>query len=215
MYNITDYPNVWGIPVEEWNSKNRNQKKKVKKRYKNKLERSEEYTSSVRVLLQSSLDTFKIPSVGMNGLVFNTVSNQKEEKETNMSYDMTPAALEKTQREYLERRLDEVRWEKRSDLRDAFGQNGLKIETKAELEKAIKSYLVIREDAFDKEGKLKPFEYWADAYSFENPDKDDAGYELASKTMETEYQTRKDMIKVLPLDKGLEALQDFESQTFH
>lgn len=141
----------------------------------------------------------------------------EEQKEQEMT-----AQNEAEKINYLSRRLEDVKHDKKHALKEHF--NLLDPEapnTFDEYVKALKDgkYSFRNEAAKERANNPDYFYSWgiSDYIIFRDPsvkpDKD--GYKAAEKLLDAEYTKTKDVIKVLPADKGLEALNAFEAKTFH
>jgi len=137
-------------------------------------------------------------------------------KENNMGYETTAASIEGTQREHLQTRLRSVKNDKTEALKDTFHMKPVSLKTEDELIAAMKSGNVRVAEGYKnpEDGKLY---YGLSSLRIEafDPAKDEAGYKAAAELVDKAYTDAKDKVIVLPLEKGLEALNSFESATFH
>lgn len=144
----------------------------------------------------------------------------KQEKETTMAYgDLTTTNLETQQRNYLKRRLDEVFYTKKADLRTKFNIDfNASPKTKDELQRKLTAgEFELKTNYFDADGKpnycygsMLDAVRWIDPARKEDRD----GYDAAKEALNKVFTAAKDVAMMKSLDDGLKALQDFEAATF-
>jgi hypothetical protein len=147
-------------------------------------------------------------------------AKKAQKKENNMStanINVTATTAvdttEKDQRRYLTDRLYNVRAEKRAEAFEKFNMDTLKLKTVDEVNAALKDGTIIFDkDNASADGRIGWF--CTSMLSVVNPKRDEAGYKAADALLGKAYTDAKDKIIVLPVEKGLEALNAFEAQTF-
>lgn len=145
----------------------------------------------------------------------------QNKKENNMGYANTAAVRytdesfnqEKAAREHMEDRLYGAYHTKQDDLRTKFHMRPVEINTIKELKDALANGTIIVYAEHLKDDHSISWG-WGDYLTAKDKDRDEAGYKLADGLLDTAFTKAKDTIKVLPVDKGLEALQQFEAATF-
>jgi hypothetical protein len=143
-----------------------------------------------------------------------------QKKENNMStsnINVTATTAvdttERDQRRYLTDRLYNVKAEKRAEAFEKFNMGTLKLKTVDEVNAALKDGTIIFDkDNASEDGRIGWF--CTSMLSVVNPKRDEAGYQAADALLGKAYTDAKDKIIVLPVEKGLEALNAFEAQTF-
>lgn len=160
--------------------------------------------------LETLFATYTSPKMAKKKAV--SYSNEKEEKENTMNdYRNSEAA---TQRTHLIRRLEQTQYKKREDLQNAFNMHAPVLKTKEDVEKAMKDGLFRLHEAYADGTDLK-YGFCTSMLQVVNPKRDEAGYNAAEALMNKAAVAARDEILVLPVEKGLEALNKFEASTFH
>lgn len=139
------------------------------------------------------------------------VREEPNKKENNMGYDESQLEIQKRNR--LSNRLDEVKASHIGGLKDKFHMHPVSLKTVEEVNKALKDgRFDINPDYLSAKGEINYFT--TGMLRAVDPARDTDGYKAAEKLVNTAYTAAKDKIIVLPLEKGLEALNTFEAATF-
>ncbi len=169
------------------------------------------------MLKANPLDSFKTnEAVTITNCVFHGVGWYDTNKKEETMYNET-----ETQRRYLSDRAHKLFWGKDDELKAHFNMTA---PAPASFEQALE-WLKAGKFSAD-ENRLESYAGWAfkgdyysgslgDAIKWEGDPKDEAGYKAAKSNLNKAYQDLKDTIQIVQPEKALEALKDFESNTFH
>jgi hypothetical protein len=124
-----------------------------------------------------------------------------------------------TERTYLTNRLNEIERDKKHDLQRQYGLEDDKApKTAAEFVDRIKKglFVVRKPERFEEEGLYSATDAFSRSTRWRDPSvkEDKEGFKKAEEKLNKVFKEALDTIKILPSVDGLNALKDFETQSF-